>query len=80
MPIAEVPAFLAKGWDVYTQFVLPVSFAAVPAVSVPAGLADGLPVGVQLVGRYRQEWALLALAEQMEAMEGFGFQTPPGFE
>lgn len=80
MPIAEVPAFLAEGWDVYTQFVLPVSFAAVPAVSVPAGLEGGLPVGVQLVGRYRQEWALLALAEQLEGMEGFGFRTPPGFD
>ncbi len=80
MPIPEVPTFLATGWDVYTQFVLPVSFAGLPAVSVPAGLAGGLPVGVQLVGRYRQEWALLALAEQLEAMEGFGFTTPPGFE
>jgi aspartyl-tRNA(Asn)/glutamyl-tRNA(Gln) amidotransferase subunit A len=59
--------------------VLPVSFAGLPAVSMPAGLAGGLPVGVQLVGRYRQEWALLALAEQLEAMDGFGFTTPPGF-
>jgi Asp-tRNA(Asn)/Glu-tRNA(Gln) amidotransferase A subunit family amidase len=80
MPIAEVPTFLAAGWDVYTQFVLPVSFAGLPAVSVPAGLAQGLPVGVQLVGRYREEWALLALAEELEGMAGFGYQRPPGFD
>ena len=80
MRIEEVPSFLAEGWDVYTQFVLPVSFAGLPAVSVPAGLADGLPVGVQLVGRYRDEWGLLALAEELEGSDGFGFQRPPGFD
>jgi Asp-tRNA(Asn)/Glu-tRNA(Gln) amidotransferase A subunit family amidase len=46
-------------------------------VSVPAGLHDGLPVGVQLVGRSGRECQLLALAEQLEAMPGFGFQRPP---
>jgi Asp-tRNA(Asn)/Glu-tRNA(Gln) amidotransferase A subunit family amidase len=76
-PIAESPAFLSEQWVGYTQFVLPVSFADLPAVSVPAGLADGLPVGVQLVGRPREEWQLLALAEELESAPGFGFQRPP---
>jgi Asp-tRNA(Asn)/Glu-tRNA(Gln) amidotransferase A subunit family amidase len=79
MPIAEVPAFLGEAWCSYTQFVLPVSFAGLPAISVPAGLAGGLPVGVQLVGRYLGDWALLDLAEQLEAAAGFGFQRPPGW-
>jgi Asp-tRNA(Asn)/Glu-tRNA(Gln) amidotransferase A subunit family amidase len=57
-----------------------VSFAHTPAVSVPAGLHDGLPVGVQLVGRPGREWDLLDLAEELEAMPGFGYQRPPGFE
>jgi Asp-tRNA(Asn)/Glu-tRNA(Gln) amidotransferase A subunit family amidase len=39
-----------------------------------------LPVGVQLVGRYRDEWGLLALAEELEGSDGFGFQRPPGFD
>ncbi len=80
MPIAEVPPFLGEAWSSYTQFVLPVSFAGLPAVSVPAGLAGGLPVGVQLVGRYLGEWALLDLAEQLELADGFGFQRPPGWD
>jgi len=80
MPIAEVPPFLGEAWCAYTQFVLPVSFAGLPAVSVPAGLAGGLPVGVQLVGRPLGEWPLLDLAEQLERAEGFGFQRPPGWD
>jgi amidase len=77
MPIAEVPTFLASGWDCYTQFVLPVSYAGLPAVSVPAGLVGSLPVGVQLVGRELGEWELLDLAEELEACAGFGFRPPP---
>lgn len=77
MPIEEVPPFLSEPYGRYIQFVLPVSFARTPAVSVPAGLQDGLPVGVQLVGRSGQELELLALAEQLEAIPGFGFQRPP---
>jgi len=80
MPITEVPPFLSEPYGRYIQFVLPVSFAHTPAVSVPAGLHEGLPVGVQLVGRSGDEWALLALAEQLESMPGFGFQKPPGFD
>jgi amidase len=80
MPIEEVPGFLGQTWISYTQFVLPVSFAGLPAVSVPAGLAGGLPVGVQLVGRPFGEWDLLDLAEHLESMPGFGTQRPPGWD
>jgi Asp-tRNA(Asn)/Glu-tRNA(Gln) amidotransferase A subunit family amidase len=80
MPIGDVPPFLSEPYGRYIQFVLPVSFAHTPAVSVPSGLHDGLPVGIQLVGRSGNEWALLALAEQLESMPGFGFQKPPGFD
>ncbi|HYM96044.1 MAG TPA: amidase [Candidatus Sulfotelmatobacter sp.] len=80
MEISSVPLFLSEPYGRYIQFVLPVSFARVPAVSVPAGLHEGLPVGVQLVGRSGHEFQLLDLAEQLEAAPGFGFQRPPGFE
>jgi Asp-tRNA(Asn)/Glu-tRNA(Gln) amidotransferase A subunit family amidase len=80
MAIEAVPPFLSEPYGRYIQFVLPVSFAHTPAVSVPAGLHEGLPVGVQLVGRSGQEWELLTLAEQLESSPGFGFQRPPGFD
>ncbi|HYW22983.1 MAG TPA: amidase [Terriglobales bacterium] len=80
MRIPDVPSFLGDAWCAYTQFVLPVSFAGVPAVSVPAGMADGLPVGVQLVGRTLGDSRLLDLAEQLERADGFGFRAPPGWD
>lgn len=80
MPIDKVPPFLGEEWRRYVQFVLPVSFARVPAMSVPAGLAEGLPVGVQLVGRFAEELGLLRFAEQLESAPGFGFEQPPGVD
>jgi len=80
MPIPEVPAFLSEDWLGYTQFMLPVSYAGLPAVCLPAGVNEGLPVGVQLIGRFQGESELLDLAEELEAQSGFGFQTPPGFD
>ena len=80
MPIEKAPAFLGDEWRSYIQFVLPVSFARVAAISIPAGLHDGLPVGVQLAGQYAREYELLDFAEELEAMPGFGYQQPPGLE
>ena len=77
MKIEDVPPFLGDAWATYVRFVLPVSFARVPAVSIPAGLHDGLPIGVQIVGRFAQEYELLAFAGELEKMPGFGFQRPP---
>ena len=77
MPIEKVPPFLGDEWARYVQFVLPVTFARSPAISIPAGLHDGLPVGVQLVGKFAQEYELLDFAEELEGMPGFGFQRPP---
>ncbi len=76
MPIEAVPPFLSEPYGRYIQFVLPVSFAHTPAISIPAGRHDGLPVGVQLIARSGQEWPLMALAEQLEALPGFGFERP----
>ena len=77
MEIEKVPPFLGEEWARYVQFVLPVSFARTPAISIPAGLHDGLPIGVQLVGRFAREYELLDFAEELERTSGFGFQRPP---
>lgn len=48
-----------------------------PAISVPAGFTgDGLPVGVQIVGRYRNDLAVLQMAYAFEQATGFGATRP----
>ncbi|WP_018632614.1 Asp-tRNA(Asn)/Glu-tRNA(Gln) amidotransferase subunit GatA [Neomegalonema perideroedes] len=48
-------------------FTVPVNLAGLPAVSLPAGLAQqGTPLGLQLIGRPFDESGLLALAEVLE--------------
>jgi amidase len=48
-----------------------------PAISVPAGFTpDGLPVGIQIVGRYRDEFGVLQLAHAFEQATGYGTIRP----
>jgi amidase len=49
-----------------------------PAISVPAGFtADGLPVGVQIVGGWHDDLGVLQLAHAFEGATGFGRRRPP---
>jgi amidase len=49
-----------------------------PAISVPAGFsAAGLPIGLQIVGRHRDEWSVLQLAHAFEQATGHGQRRPP---
>ncbi|NBE56214.1 amidase [Streptomyces boluensis] len=52
------------------------SFVGVPAVAVPTGLVDGLPAGVQVVGRAFREDVCLAAAQEIE--DRLGVLTPVG--
>jgi amidase len=55
-----------------------ISVTGLPAISVPAGFTpDGLPVGLQLVGRRRADWPLLQVAHAFEAATGHGTVIPP---
>jgi amidase len=48
-----------------------------PAISVPAGFtADGLPVGIQIVGRYRDDLGVLQIGHAFEQATGFGRRRP----
>ena len=48
-----------------------------PAISVPAGFTpDGLPVGIQIVGRQRDDVGVLQIAHMFERATGFGRTRP----
>jgi aspartyl-tRNA(Asn)/glutamyl-tRNA(Gln) amidotransferase subunit A len=59
-------------------FTVPANLAGLPALSVPAGLsADGLPLGLQVIGRAFDEATVLRVGEVLEAAAGFSHR--PGF-
>jgi amidase len=48
-----------------------------PAISVPAGFTpDGLPVGLQIVGRHRDDFGVLQMAQAFEQATGIGKRRP----
>lgn len=55
-----------------------ISVTGLPAISVPCGFTDdGLPVGVQIVGRHLADFAVLQLAHAFERAAAVGGQRPP---
>jgi amidase len=55
----------------------PLDVSGHPATSVPAGLSDGLPVGLMIVGRHFADGTCLRVARAYEDVVG-GFPAPPG--
>ena len=55
-----------------------ISVLGLPAISVPCGFTDdGLPVGVQIVGRQHDDLGVLRLAHAFEKVNGAGRRRPP---
>ena len=55
-----------------------ITMTALPALSAPIGFAEGgLPVGVQIVGRYRDELGILQLAHALEQQHPLWKTVPP---
>lgn len=55
-----------------------ITITGLPAISVPAGwTADGLPVGLQIVGRWRGEDSVLRAAAALEAARPWADRRPP---
>ncbi len=47
-------------------FTVPINLAGVPAISVPCGFADGLPIGLQIIGRHFDEKTVFSAAKAYE--------------
>jgi amidase len=84
LPTWTQPAFAAD-WDIsgdegstgtleLMRPVLPGNLLGLPCAVVPAGMAEGLPVGVQVMGGAYTDLRCLAVAEQIEA--ALGLETP----
>lgn len=82
-PVSPSPAFRQgeKTSDPVTMyledvFTIAVNLAGVPAMSVPAGFIDGLPVGLQIIGDYFSEARLLNAAHQFQQVTDWHQREP----
>jgi amidase len=77
-PTSPGPANLhGEGLDTMFNYTLPFSLSGQPCVVVPSGRsAEGLPIGVQLVGPVWREDVVLAVAGYLEHVVG-GWRRPP---
>ena len=66
-PTDDDPVRGSKRSMPYAAFTSPFNTTGQPAISLPLGSSDGLPVGVQVVGAYGREDLLIAVGAQLEA-------------
>ena len=59
-------------------FTLPASLAGLPAMSLPVGFDQGMPVGMQLIANHLQEARLLNTAHQYQLATDWHLKTPQG--
>jgi amidase len=91
LPVSQVPPFEIQQryvasindvhMDTYIDWMRSCYYITVtghPAISVPCGFApDGLPVGMQIVGRHHADFKVLQLAHAFEQATGFWKRRPP---
>ncbi|AQZ93511.1 Asp-tRNA(Asn)/Glu-tRNA(Gln) amidotransferase subunit GatA [Halopseudomonas phragmitis] len=62
--------------DIYT---ITANLAGVPGIALPAGFANGLPIGMQLLGPYFSEARLLNIAHQYQQHTDWHTRAPAGY-
>nr|WP_058301557.1 Asp-tRNA(Asn)/Glu-tRNA(Gln) amidotransferase subunit GatA [Gorillibacterium timonense] len=82
-PTAPTPAFKLgeQASDPLTMYLndiltIPVSLAGIPAISVPCGMADGLPIGLQIIGKALDESTILRAAHAFEQHTDYHLARP----
>ncbi|MDD1622405.1 MAG: Asp-tRNA(Asn)/Glu-tRNA(Gln) amidotransferase subunit GatA [Methylococcaceae bacterium] len=63
--------------DIYT---IAINLAGLPAMSIPAGFVEGMPVGLQVIGNYFSEAKLLNIGHRYQQATDWHLQVPKGFE
>src|SRR5690625_1423554 len=86
-PTSPSPAFAlgAKSQDpvaMYREvsYTIATNLAGLPALSVPCGLVDNKPVGLQIIGNYFAEARLLNVAHQFQQETHSHARTAPGID
>jgi aspartyl-tRNA(Asn)/glutamyl-tRNA(Gln) amidotransferase subunit A len=63
--------------DIYT---IAANLAGIPAMSLPCGFVDGLPVGMQLMGNFFDEGRLLNVAHRFQQENTSHMRLPKGYD
>lgn len=63
--------------EAYTRFNAPQNVAGIPALSVPAGMAGGFPVGLQVIGPFGHDARVLALGRAWQRHTDWHERRPP---
>lgn len=86
-PVTTTPAFgigteISDPIKMYNNDILTISanLAGIPAASVPAGLVDGMPVGLQIMAKRFDEGSIFRVADFIERQNKFYEKTPTGME
>jgi amidase len=91
LPVSQVPPFDVRqryvtaingiAMETYIDWMKScyyITVVGLPAISVPAGFTpDGLPVGMQIVGRHQDDFGVLQLASAFEQATGVWKRRPP---
>jgi amidase len=77
--VTEIDGVAMESYIDWMRSCYYVTACAHPALSLPCGFTDdGLPVGMQIVGRHRGEFELLQIAHAFEQATGVGQRRPTG--